>query len=123
MFNYEIAIQLITDFIESEDLPDFVRKARKQVGINLLIDLYSRSGELFQYKENFPEAIKFFKDCLDLINDNQDGNERQMIATTFSIGYCLEMIKSYDEANLIYTRSVDMLKKFIALKICKITGK
>lgn len=37
-----------------------------------------------------------------------------MIATTFSIGYCLENLKNYEEAKLVYSTAVDMLKKLIS---------
>jgi tetratricopeptide (TPR) repeat protein len=122
MFNFDIAIQLLIDYMNNEKVPESLRDARKKLCNNLLVDTYSRLGELFQYKESFDEAIRSFKETLNIVSQNPTGNERQMIATTFNLGYCLENLKKYDEAKLTYLSSVEMLKQLIADMMSTFSG-
>lgn len=86
--NFQAAIQLIEDFVNSPQAPSNASVSRKKIFSNLLIDTYSRFGDILQFKEFIPEAIANMKLAVDLCSEFPDGNERCMASTLYMIG-CL----------------------------------
>lgn len=85
--NIEIGIQLIENFISSNPA---LSVERRRVVLNLLIDCNNRNAELFQFKEQFQEAIGYFEEVIKLVPVEAFDLENMRILSSalYNIGYC-----------------------------------
>jgi tetratricopeptide (TPR) repeat protein len=88
-----------------------------------LIDCYNRNGELFQYKEQFQEAITSFNKVVDLCaEDMHSENRRIMSSALYSIGYCHQQLNQNEEAKQSFLKAVEVMRTSLIIEINK-TGK
>ena len=84
--NLLASIQVAEDFINSGLAGGIAQ--RREVFSNLLIDSYTRLGDITLFKEDIMGAIESYRKAADLCKEFIKGNERLLASTLFTIGCC-----------------------------------
>ena len=113
--NLLASIQVAEDFISS-GLSGGANQ-RKAVFSNLLIDAYSRLGDITLFKEDILGAIESFKKAVEMCREFSQGNERVLASTLFTIGCCFQQVQNNSEAAKAFTESIDALRSALFIKM------
>jgi len=111
--NIEIALQLIDNFVGEGGAE------RQAVFQNLLIDLNNRNAELFQFKEQFKEAVVYFERVVGLVpvQEYDLENMRILSSALYNIGYCNQQLKLNDEASKAFGKAVDIIRTCVVVEL------
>ncbi|CDW77223.1 UNKNOWN [Stylonychia lemnae] len=116
----EIAIQLMENFMDSQGCLEAYRPLRKQVIINLMIDVHNREAELFSFKEQYKESIQYFDKVVDLCSSDESSNVdnlRLMASALYNIGFCNQQMKMNEPASKAYKQAVEVMKTSIIIEM------
>eukprot|EP00347_Sterkiella_histriomuscorum_P008586 403344526 len=118
--NIEIGIQIIEDFLNSPNCIEAMRDQRKEVIMDLLIDSFNRQAELFQFKEQFEQAVVCFEKVVELCQSQKNldyNNMRLLSASLYNIGYCHQLTQKNDEAKAAYEKAQGVMKTHIISEV------
>lgn len=106
-FNFQLALQIVDDFIEGTNLKDTqkesltaeMKKERKKLLSCLLIDCNMRLAEYTKFYQDCANAKENYKKVIDLCKEFPEGNERIQCSAQFSLGVILLEMNLREEAS------------------------
>ena len=112
-----LALQIVEDFVNSDQTVSAAKDRRKYVCRNLLIDTLATRAEIEMFKEQFQDSIADYMRVIELCKTYKEGNERSLASAFYCIGMANSLMARVTEAKEAYEKAQSIYRDLLITKL------